>query len=261
MIKTLNIKLKNELFKIESEIKKLKNRKREIQRKLKEIEIQSDPKISISISKGKYYIAKTRLNNKVLSVYIGKLKFFAGKHDPRVYEIARKKMLLKLNPDLKPENIYLKPKRSVKTIRDHLKAITEDPYDPNYFKKLSLEDKNTFIPYFIFKYLLSEPSLLPILNKLNKSISGLPKEAVYKVLSNEIPKGKYKLKQLYKKRIKTYDDYILTLIANHFQVSKREANEYIDLYLQIEGGKDELIDICKMYGKTEEEILPLLKKK
>ena len=44
------------------------------------------------------------------------------------------------------------------------------------------------------------------------------------------------------------------MIADHYQVARIEAEEYIGLL-----GKDNLISILKKYGKSEKEIKGLLK--
>ena len=149
--------LNRELTGIEKQIHDLQKRKRDIKRQLKEIEQFKNPKISISKIKDKYLIGKTRFRNKVLSVYVGKLDQFVGRFDVLSENIAKERLLKKMKENLSPdqiltlENQQKKPKR--KTIRDHIRAITEESYDPNYFKNLTEEDIKTFIPYFILKYM------------------------------------------------------------------------------------------------------------
>jgi hypothetical protein len=48
------------------------------------------------------------------------------------------------------------------------------------------------------------------------------------------------------------------LVANKFEVSKDDAYSYCVLFFRTESGINNLIDICKQYGKSEKEIEGLM---
>ena len=150
-----------------------------------------------------------------------------------------------------------KPEVTKKSILDHLIKITEEPYDPNYFKDMPIEQKMTFNRYAVVKYLSYSTYFLPYCNKINKELNTLTDEMIYKILATSLVKGKINLKK-YKQKIK-YTDDLVKLIANHFENSTREAKLYLDLLYKLPNGENDVIEIIKLYGKTEKEIKLLLK--
>ena len=72
-----------------------------------------------------------------------------------------------------PEQVTLSEddeKGKRKTIFDHLKAITQQKHDPEYFQKLSERDKKTFDVYMINRYLSMHPEYewIVIINEYQK---------------------------------------------------------------------------------------------
>ena len=72
----------------------------------------------------------------------------------------------------------------------------------------------------------------------------------YDVLPNANVRAKY----IKGKKQDKYNKDLVKFIANHYQIAKIEAEEYIGLLK-----KDDLSNILKQYGKTEKEIKKLLK--
>ena len=56
----------------------------------------------------------------------------------------------------------------------------------------------------------------------------------------------------------TGENELVTFIAEHFQVSEKDAEEYINIWFELDNGK-ELESVLKLYGKTDAEIKKLLK--
>jgi hypothetical protein len=69
-----------------------------------------------------------------------------------------------------------------------------------------------------------------------------------------LPKQKSFNKYIKGKKHDKYNKDLVKLIADHYQVARIEAEEYIGLL-----EKDNLISIIKKYGKSEKEIKGLLK--
>ncbi len=156
------------------------------------------------------------------------------------------------------------------SIKKHLEAILYKE-DPDYFKKLSDEEKKSFTPFLINQYLSNDPDLVTIIadydlafhegaKKISKDVlfllyyelipkrTSIPKkkptskrtQQAGKLLRSkfEIPQGKtnkylQKIEQLYVKR---------------FEVSTKEARESIYILLNIKNGEKDIIKLFKDYG-------------
>ena len=86
------------------------------------------------------------------------------------------------------------------------------------------------------------------------TIGPLSKKHVYQLYLDFLPKAKMFAKYIKGKKMNKYNKSLVTIVANHYQVSRIEAESYIDLLEQ-----DEIIDLLQKYGKQEKEIKGLLK--
>jgi len=161
------------------------------------------------------------------------------------------------------EEILIKPKKKEtlkgKGLFDHLKAIYQEPYDPKYFDKLSETDKKTFSPYMINRYLSMNPEWLWLTNLVQQYSYDMTPEALYKVYADLIPKGNIFLKWVKGKKDKQYNKELIELISLYYEVSTQDAATYIMILLSKDEWKKRLIEICRMYGNTDEEIKILFK--
>jgi hypothetical protein len=139
-----------------------------------------------------------------------------------------------------------------KTIFDHLAGIT--------FKKIKWEDlteadKKSFTPYLINRWLSMSPQLIEIVDMFQQyTIGPLSKEHVYKLYYDILPKGKFFSKYIKGKKVNKYNSELVIFMANHFEIAKNEAEEYISLL-----NKKQLESLCKKYGKSDKEIKQWLK--
>jgi len=141
------------------------------------------------------------------------------------------------------------------TIFDHLSFITDKkrPWDT-----LSDVDKKAFVPYLINRWLSMNWQLVEIVNELQKyTIRQLSPKEVYQLYYDFLPKQRQFNKYIKGKKDGKYNAELIELIAMHFQISEKEASEYIELYLLTD--KDALVSIVKMYGKSDQEVKKLLK--
>jgi hypothetical protein len=141
------------------------------------------------------------------------------------------------------------------TIFDHLSFITDKkrPWDT-----LSDVDKKAFVPYLINRWLSMNWQLVEIVNELQKyTIGQLSPKEVYQLYYDFLPKQRQFNKYIKGKKDDKYNAELIELIAMHFQISEKEASEYIELYLLTD--KDALVSIVKMYGKSDQEVKKLLK--
>ena len=56
-----------------------------------------------------------------------------------------------------------------------------------------------------------------------------------------------------------YNPELITIVADHYEISRKEAKERIGMYMHFSHGAQSLADMLRMYGKTEKEIKRLLK--
>ena len=75
------------------------------------------------------------------------------------------------------------------------------------------------------------------------AIGTLEPREVYKWYCDVLPRGKRFNKYIKGKGNKKYDKEMINVISNHFEVSKQESKDYIDLL-----DKQEIKEIYKMYG-------------
>ena len=69
-----------------------------------------------------------------------------------------------------------------------------------------------------------------------------------------LPKGKRFNKYIKGKKDKKYNTELIDIMVQHFECSKSQVKDYLDLI-----AKDELIDILEKYGMNEKTIKRLLK--
>ena len=142
-----------------------------------------------------------------------------------------------------------------KTIFDHLAGIT---HKKTKWEDLTEADQKSFSPYLINRWLSMAPELIEIVDMFQHyTIGPLTREHVYKLYYDILPKGKFFNKYIKGKKSDKYNTELVKFIAEHVQISKREAMEYIDYWKK--DHIDELKSLLKKYGKTEKEIKQLIK--
>jgi hypothetical protein len=130
---------------------------------------------------------------------------------------------------------------------DHIKEIyTKQRMD--YFDTLSDDDKKTFQPYMINRIISMNPDFIEIANEAQKYYGTFGPRELYLFYSQIIPKGNYYNK--YIKAIKEieYEFWLVLRLADHFQISRAEAIDYLRLYYASDAGKDTLRQICEIYA-------------
>ena len=159
------------------------------------------------------------------------------------------------NADLLTKNLdQLKAKKINKpaTIFDHLANITWKKTDWN---KLDEASQKSFSPYLINRWLSMNPDLIEIVDMFQQyTIGPLSKKHVYQLYLGFLPKAKMFAKYIKGKKMNKHSKDLVTVVANHYQIARIEAEQYIDLM-----EPSEIIELLKKYGKQEKEIKGLLK--
>ncbi len=138
-----------------------------------------------------------------------------------------------------------------KSLFDHIKQIT-DVQSPNYWDEISEEDKKSWSNYMVNRFLSMKPEWIEVVNELQK-YKLQPKE-LYKLHTNILPKGKQWLKYIKGKNEMDYPKWLINIVVNHEEISKKEAIEYIDMLMLTEGGMLELGELSRKWGVEEKKI-------
>ena len=134
-------------------------------------------------------------------------------------------------------------------IFDWLNQIT---YEKQPWNSFTEEDKKSFEPYMIHRFLSMNPEYIEFVN-LVQTFPYTDKEKIYNIYLYMIPRKKMFLKYI-KSSTKKKQEKLLGYIASYYECSLGEANEYIDI-LRENGVKD----ILNKMGVDEKEQKKLLK--
>ena len=138
------------------------------------------------------------------------------------------------------------------TLFDHLANIT---WKKKPWSELSETDQKSFSPYLINRWLSMNINYIELVDMFQQyTIGPLNKKHVYQLYFDFLPKQKSFNKYIKGKKQDKYNKELVKLIADHYQVARIEAEEYISLL-----EKNDVTDILKRYGKNEKEIKGLLK--
>ena len=128
-----------------------------------------------------------------------------------------------------------------KSLFDHIKQIT-NVQNPNYWEEISDEDKKSWSNYMTHRFLSMKIEWVELVNELQK-YNLKPKE-LYKLYTNVLPKGKQM----------EHPNWLINVVANHNEVSQKEAYDMVEMYMLTEGGMLELGELCKKWGVEPKKI-------
>lgn len=138
------------------------------------------------------------------------------------------------------------------TIFDFIGGLTDKKKEWN---KWSESDQKKFSVYIVNRWLSMRMELTELINEFQTYTIGLlrPQET-YKLYHELLPNNKAFAKYIKGKSEDKYDVALISQIAEHYQVSKSEASDYVDLM-----DKTQCERILTMYGYSEGEKKKLLK--
>ena len=124
-----------------------------------------------------------------------------------------------------------------------------------HWNDFTIDEQKKFSPFIINRWLSMDKEFLEIVNFFQKySIGTLEPREVYKWYCDMLPRGKRFNKYIKGKKDKKYNTELIDIMVMHFECSKSQVKDYLDLT-----AKDELIDILEKYGMNEKTIKRLLK--
>jgi len=138
-----------------------------------------------------------------------------------------------------------------KSLFDHITQITK-VQNPNYWEDISKEDKKSWSNYMVNRFLSMKPDWIELVNEVQK-YKLQPKE-LYKVYTNILPKSKRWLKYTKGKNDMDYPNWLINIVRNHEQISRKEARDYVDILMLTECCMLELGELCRKWGVDEKLI-------
>ena len=133
--------------------------------------------------------------------------------------------------------------------------INEILVSKKHWNDFTEDEQKKFSPFIINRWLSMDKDFLEIVNYFQKySIGTLEPREVYKWYCDMLPKGKRFNKYIKGKKDKKYNTELIDIMVMHFECSKSQVKDYLDLI-----AKDELMEILEKYGMNEKTIKRLLK--
>ena len=133
-----------------------------------------------------------------------------------------------------------------KTLFDHINNITNNQ-SPDYFDKLNETEKRQWSNYMIHRFLSMKMDWIEIVNEIQRY--NLSPSDVYKLYTNILPKKKQWLKYIKSKKDKTqYPKWLIETICKYYDISTKEAVDYIKIFYLTDEGKSDLKMILEKYG-------------
>jgi hypothetical protein len=136
------------------------------------------------------------------------------------------------------------------TFFDWLKEIT---FKKSPWESFSEDQILAFNAFMIHRYLSMNQDYIELVNIVQK-IPSSNKKQIYLTYKNLIPKKYIHLKYIGKNK-KSENGDLIEIISNYYEISKREAIDYIELL-----SKSDLINILESIGTEEKEIKKLINK-
>ena len=139
-----------------------------------------------------------------------------------------------------------------RTIFQHIDNLTYKKTDPDTYNE---SDWKSYSPFMVNRWLSMNSNYIEIVDMFQQyTIGPLSKKHVYQLYFDFLPKQKSFNKYIKGKKQDKYNKELVKIIADHYQIAKIEAEEYISLLEQTE-----ISSLLKKYGKSEKEIKGLLK--
>ena len=124
-----------------------------------------------------------------------------------------------------------------------------------HWNEFTEDNQKKFSPFIINRWLSMDEEFIEIVNYFQKyAIETLEPREVYKWYCDILPRGKRFNKYIKGKKDKKYDKELIEIISNHFECSKLQTQEHLELI-----DKEELKSILEMYGLDKKKVKRLCK--
>ena len=117
------------------------------------------------------------------------------------------------------------------------------------------KEQKKFSSFIINRFLSMDEEFIEVVNVFQKySVGTLESREVYKWYCEVLPKGRRYNKYIKGKKQVKYDSELIEIMCKHYEVSRSECKEYLELI-----SKEELKSILEMYGLDLKKINKFLK--
>lgn len=141
------------------------------------------------------------------------------------------------------------------SILDYISYLTDKKIP---WEDLSDVNKKGLLPFILNRWLSMDIEYIELVNDLQKyTIGNMSNREVYKLYFDVLPKRKRFNKYIKSKKAQKYNPDLVLLLSQHFLCSRKEATEYLDILYKER--LNTVIEIIKLYGKTDKEIRNLIK--
>lgn len=142
------------------------------------------------------------------------------------------------------------------TIFDHINNLT---INKKHWNEYSEADKKTFQPYMILLWLSMDADLLVFIDEIQApAVNQLSAKDLYTVLYEFLPQQKLFLKFIKGNKEGKYNEELVELISNHYNVSKLNAKTYLDIYFGNGKNINKLYELLEQYAYDEKKIKKLM---
>ena len=138
-----------------------------------------------------------------------------------------------------------------KSLFDHINQVTS-VQNPDYWEQISEEDKKTWSNYMVNRFLSMKLEWVELVNELQKY--NLEPKELYKLYTNVLPKGKQWLKYTKGRNDMNHPEWLINIVRNSDEYSRKEAIQAIDMLMLTEGGMMELGETARKWGIEERKI-------
>jgi hypothetical protein len=136
---------------------------------------------------------------------------------------------------------------------DHLKQV-KSKKDPDWWENLSESGKKSWSTFMINRFLSMKMEYVDIVNELQPYVQHMEDCDVWRLYMELFPKDGRFYKYIKGKKGSDFPDFLVKLVADHFSVSRKEAENYIKIYLSTQQRKEKLIDLLNAYATDENKI-------
>ena len=138
-----------------------------------------------------------------------------------------------------------------KGLFDHVTHITQKQ-TKGYWDSLNETEKRQWSNYMIHRFLSMKMDYVDVVNEIQRY--NLKPKDLYKLYTNVLPKKKEWLKYTKSKDKTKYPKWLIEIICKYYDISTKEAVDYIKIFYLTEEGKADLKLILEKYG-TEPKLV------
>lgn len=135
---------------------------------------------------------------------------------------------------------------------DWLKEVN---YNKRDWEEFSENEQKAFQPYMINRFLSMNEMLVELVNHFQKySLSLLHPKNVYKFYTSLIPRNKKFYRYIKSKKALQCESWIIDLLNIHYEQNTKQTEQYLEIMLNTQAGKESLREILSKYGIEEKKI-------